>query len=168
MRNHLLWAILVIATALVEVTLLQPFRLQGVLPDLILLLVIYAGIAHGEERAMFVGTLGGLFQDVTANTGVGHHVLCLVITGFLVGRLSRRLVTDHPAVKAGLVFCMAVLHGLIFTAISYVQNPHLEVMYTLTVSVVPGAFYTALVTPLIFFVLERTEHFTLPIQGSNA
>ena len=169
MRRHVYWAALVVAAALIESSWLGVIRLQGVMPDLILLLVVYFGVTKGDERAMFTGLIGGLFQDVAGDTGLGHHVLPLVAVGFIVGRLSERLVTGHPSVKAALVFCASLLHGAIFTSISYLQNPELNALYLFGVSVIPRAFYTALMTPLIFFALERSNHFgaSRPMGGAG-
>lgn len=165
MRTNVYWALLIVVVAVFESTWLGAIRLQGVLPDLVLLLVVYFAVTHGEERAMFTGFLGGIFQDVAADTGLGHHVLCLVVTGFVVGRVSRRLVVDHPAVKAGLVLGASMVHGLLYTSVDYVQNPDLNAMYSLAVTVVPRAFYTSLVTPLVFFALDRSKQLGEPLHG---
>ena len=157
LRNHALWAGLVVFTALVEATWLDVVRFQGVLPDLVLILVVYFALAQGEERAMWTGVLGGTFQDVIGNTGLGHHVICLVVVGFIVGKISHRLITDQPAVKAAFVFVAALLHGVLYTFIAYVMNPQMDALYALAATTVPKAFYTAIVTPLIFFGLDRTR-----------
>jgi len=166
MRKNLFWAVTVIAVALIQTTWLDAIRLQGVLPDLTLLLVVYFAVAEGEERAMFTGVLGGAYQDVAGGALLGHHILCHVVVGYLVGRVARRLITEHPAVKAGLVLCASVVHGILFTGIAYVQKPEMSALYTLATSVVPGAFYTALLTPAAFLVLaavfSRKGH---PLQG---
>lgn len=155
MRRNILWAVITIASALIQMTWLDAIRVQGVLPDLTLLLVLYFAISEGEERAMFTGFLGGLCQDVTYNTVLGHHILCNVIIGYTIGRAARRLITEHPAVKVGVVFCSSVVHGVLFTFIQYVQTPHMSAARTIFATVLPGAFYTALMTPLMFYALDR-------------
>ncbi len=154
MRKNILWIVITIAAALMQTTWLDAIRVQGVLPDLTLLLVLYFAVAEGEERAMFTGTIGGLCQDVAGNVTLGHHILCNVVLAFIVGRAARRIITEHPAVKVALVFCASVAHGILFTSIQYVQTPHMSAMTTIVATVLPGAFYTALVTPAAFFVLD--------------
>ena len=161
------WAALVIFTALVEATWLGLVRFQGVLPDLILVLVIFFALTRGEERAMFTGVVGGLLQDVAGDTGLGHHVLCLVVVGFVVGKVSHRLLVDLPAVKAGFVFLASIAHGILFTTIAYLQHPDMSALYTIGVNVVPSAFYTAVATPIIFFVLTRSKRLGPPIHGGT-
>jgi len=155
MRRNLLWAVIVITAALIQTTWLDTIRIQGVLPDLTLLLVVYFALLEGEERAMFTGVLGGLYQDVAGNALLGHHILAYVVVGYLAGRLTRRLITEHPAVKVGVVLGASILCGILFTGVQYVQTPEMRALHTILATVVPEAFYTALVTPLVFFILSR-------------
>lgn len=166
--RNVLWFMLIVFTAALEATWLGVVRLQGVTPDLVLLLVVYSGIQWGPERAMLTGAIGGLFQDVWADAGLGHHMLALVIVGYATGTVSQRLVMWRPAVKAVLVFCAALAHGLVYTAVAYVRDPALDASYLLAVSVTPGAFYTALVTPLVFPVLERSRSLGDPARRAVA
>lgn len=158
MTKNAVWVLITMAVALLQTTWPDALKVQGVIPDLVLLLVIYFAIGEGEERAMFTGLVGGIYQDVASNAVLGHHVICLVTVGFLVGRLSTRLVTEHPAVKAGLVFCAGVLHGIFYVFIQFVQQPVSGAIYPILNSVIPGAFYSALITPLLFPLLGWIFH----------
>jgi len=169
MRLNGIWIVVIIATALVQVTWLNEIRIANVEPDLILLLVVYFAIAFGEERAMWTGVLGGLFQDVARSTSIGQNILCHVIVAYAAGRIANRLVTESPAVKTGLVFCAAIVHGLMHSALVYIAQPHLANIGDIVARIVPSGFYTALVTPLVFFVLDRIFRSELqPLQRRTA
>ena len=155
MFYNVIWIVTVIVTALVQTTWPDFLTLQGVTPDLTLILVVYFAIAEGEERAMFTGALGGLYQDVASQSVLGQNVLCLVVIGYAAGRLSTRLVTGHPAVKAGLVLLAGTAQGMLFNCINYVQYPGTPVIENILTAVVPAAFFTALITPFVFFGLSR-------------
>lgn len=155
MWKHARWAGVVIAGTLLQVTWLQAIRIAGVLPDLTLLLVVYFALVDGEERAMGTGVIGGVLQDVVGNMSLGHHVLCHVLIGYGVGRIGTRLVTEHPAVKAGLVLCAGMVDGLLYTLLLYIQDPSIGALRMIATRVVPMGFYTALATPFVFFVLDR-------------
>jgi rod shape-determining protein MreD len=154
MRRNTYWFFLVVVAAAIQVTWLDIARVSGVLPDVMLLLVVYFALADGEERAMWTGVVGGVFQDVAANTGLGHHVVCYVIAGYAAGRVGRRLITGHPAVRAGAVLIASLIHGILYIAIAYVQDPQTGAFVPLLSVTVPTAFYTAIVTPFIFIVLD--------------
>jgi rod shape-determining protein MreD len=165
MRKNILWFITVVTAALIQTTWPDSLKLQGVLPDLSLLLIVYFAVADGEERAMATGIIGGVYQDVAGNMVLGHHVLCLVLVAYATGRLSTRLITDHPAVKAAMVFMAAMGQGVLFTCIQYVQKPAGGALYPILTSVIPGAFYTAVITPVVFFVLGYLFHHRRSLQG---
>lgn len=156
MRTNLIWAVLVMAMALLEAQWPYFLRVQGVVPQLVLILVVYFAITDGEERAMFTGLLGGVFQEVATDDALGHRVLCLVIVGFVAGALSRRLITENPAVKASAVFAASVVHGLLYLIIDYVQRPGMVNVSGQLTTLLPQAFYTALVAPLLFALLTFT------------
>lgn len=158
MKRNIGWLVTVVVAAIIQTTWLDVIKFQGVMPDLILLLVVYFGIADGEERAMFTALIGGVYQDVSGNYALGHNVLSLVIVGYVIGRVSTRLIAEHPAVKAGLVMLAAVAHGTVFTAVWYFQNPDIRPLHTIGVTVIPGAFYTAVLTPVVFFLLAWLFH----------
>jgi rod shape-determining protein MreD len=169
MRRNGIWIIVIIATALIQATWLDTIRFAGVVPDLILLLVVYFAIAFGEERAMWTGVMGGLFQDVARSTSIGQNVLCHVIVAYAAGRIANRLVTESPAVKTGLVFCAALVHGLMQSALVYIAQPHLANVSDIVARIVPSGFYTALVTPLVFYVLDRIFRSELePLRSRTA
>jgi rod shape-determining protein MreD len=150
-----LWLVTVLAAALLQATWPDLLKLQGVVPDLVLLMVVYIALTDGEERAMYTAAIGGIYQDVATNAVLGHHVLCLVIVAYGIGRLSNRLVTEHPAIKAGLVLLGGVAEGLLYVMVLYVQNPAVGAITMILASAVPAAFYTALLTPFVFPVLGR-------------
>lgn len=156
MRRNATWAAVVTAAALLQTTWLEHARFLGVLPDIMVLLVVYFALREGEEWAMLTAVLGGVFQDVAGNTALGHHVLGLAVVGFVIGRVTTRLITEHPAVKVGLVFLSSVAAGVIYTGIQYVQRPGTPLLTVVLARVIPAAFYTALITPLVFWFVERT------------
>ena len=167
MRKNVIWFVLTIVTALFHTKWPEALVFQQALPDLVLLLVVYLAVTEGEERAMFTGLIGGVYQDVAGNAVLGHHVLCLVVAAYVVGRISTRLITDHAAVRAGLVFCAGLIHGLLFALVAYVQQPAAGVVYPILTSVIPCAFYTAFITPLALLLLSWAFQGREALQGGG-
>lgn len=165
MGKNLTWAAVVMLAALLQTTWLESIRLRGVLPDLVVLLVVYFAIVDGEERAMFTGLLGGFLYDIIGDATLGHHILALVVTAYLTGRIATRLITEHPAVKGGLVFGASLVNGFLHTVILYIETPQINALNTLASRVVPAAFYTTLVTPVLFVILDWSLRRFQPAHG---
>lgn len=166
-RKNAIWIVLVIAAALIQTTWIDHIRLLGVVPDLTVILVVYFALMEGEERAMFTGVLCGVFQDAATNAVLGLHILSLVIVGYTTGKVSTRLITEHPAIKSALVFGGSIGNGLIITLLDYLQSPDPYALNTVIARVVPGAFYTALITPLVFWALDRLLGRLATAQGGT-
>jgi rod shape-determining protein MreD len=167
MRKNLVWFLLIVIAVAIQATWLEAIRFRGVMPDIMLLLVVYFAMNMGSERAMWTGALGGIFQDVAANASLGHHVLCNVVVGYTVGRVGSRLVVDHPAVKAGVVFLAGLAHGTLYSFIGYVQDPQGGLIAPIMSTAVPAAFYTALMTPFVFVILDWSRSRYAPMPGGT-
>lgn len=154
-RKNATWLFAVVLAAMLESTWIEQIRLLNVVPNLTLLMVVFFAIVDGEERAMFTGAIGGIFQDVASNASVGHHIFCNVLVGYAAARVASRMITEHPAAKAALVFSATVVFGLLDVGVAYVQDPTTAALNGIVARVVPSAFYTALFTPVMFFVLDR-------------
>ncbi|NUM52352.1 MAG: rod shape-determining protein MreD [Candidatus Hydrogenedentes bacterium] len=154
-RKNAIWLFAVVLAAMLETTWIERIRLLDVVPNLTLLMVVFFAIIEGEERAMFTGAIGGIFQDVASNAALGHHIFCNVIVGYAAARVASRMITEHPAAKAALVFSATIVFGLLFVGVTYVQDPATAAFRNIVERVVPESFYTALFTPVMFFLLDR-------------
>ena len=63
MMKNFKWVTSIVVAAVLQTTWPELLRLQGVTPDLTLLLVVYFAMTEGEERAMFTGVIGGIYQN---------------------------------------------------------------------------------------------------------
>lgn len=163
--DYLCWFGIVILAAVLQTNWPELLKLQEVSPDIVLVLVVYFAIAYGEERAMITALTGGLYLDVAMNATLGHHVFCYVLIGYFCGRLSTRLISEHEAIKAGLVLIASVLQGVLFFAIQYVQEPDRGMLYPVLTGAIPAAFYSAIITPIVFITVERIFHRREAIMG---
>lgn len=163
MRSGMFWKRILwwlggtILMALIQTSWPESLKLQDTAPDLVLVLVVFYAMRDGEEKAMFTGLVGGLYQDIAVDTVLGHHVLCYVCVGYLAGILSLRLVTEHPIVKAGLVFLAGLLHTALFCLIQYLQEPARGILTPWLVMGIPASSYSALLSPLLFIVAGRRD-----------
>lgn len=152
---YLFWFLIVIAGSLLQTNWPAFLKFQEVSPDIVLVLVVYFAITFGENLAMFTALVGGLYLDVAINTTLGHHVFCYVLIGYFFGRISTRLITEHEAIKAGLVLLASMMQGILFCSIHYIQRPHVGMLHPLLSNALPAAFYSGLITPIIFLTLDR-------------
>lgn len=97
MRDELLTLRLVFVLAvviLVQETVAAGISIDGVHPDLVVLLCAVTGIVGGPEQGAVIGFLGGLGADVFLTTPLGLSALSYTIIGYAVGAVQRGII--HP------------------------------------------------------------------------
>ncbi|HEX6151453.1 rod shape-determining protein MreD [Nocardioides sp.] len=87
-----LTAVAAIVVALVlQVTVFPHVAWQGIVPNLVLLVVVAAALTRGPEFAAVLGFVGGVALDLAppADHVAGRWALALVLVGYLAGRLRQ-------------------------------------------------------------------------------
>jgi rod shape-determining protein MreD len=80
-------AVLVVVTVTLQLSVFDHFALDGVVPDLALIVVVAAALVRGPEYAAAVGFAAGLVLDLAppADHTAGRWALSFVIVGYLAG-----------------------------------------------------------------------------------
>lgn len=84
-------AAMVLVALVLQVGVFPEIAINGVVPDIVLLVVIALALARGPEYAAVVGFVAGLLLDLAppADHTAGRWALALVVVGYLAG-LARR------------------------------------------------------------------------------
>jgi rod shape-determining protein MreD len=87
----LVFTTLLVAAVVLQVAFFSYFSFDGVVPNLVLLVVVAAGLTRGPELAATLGFVGGLAIDLIppAEHVAGRWALALVIVGYLAGRVRQ-------------------------------------------------------------------------------
>lgn len=86
-----LLGVLVTMAVVAQAVLFRYVSVDGVVPNLALILVVAAAIARGPQFATILGFAAGLLLDVAppADHTAGRWALALVLVGYLAGRVQR-------------------------------------------------------------------------------
>ena len=79
----------VILALALQVSVFPHFAWEGVVPKLVLLVVVGAALAHGEEFGIVLGFGAGLLLDLAppADHVAGRWALALMLVGYVAGRM---------------------------------------------------------------------------------
>lgn len=79
----------VLLALLLQVSLMPHLAWQGVVPNLVLLVVVAAALTRGPQFAMVVGFAAGVLLDLAppADHTAGRWALALVVVGYVAGRV---------------------------------------------------------------------------------
>lgn len=106
----LAFLLLVLMAAVLQVSFFGFFSYEGVVPNLVLLVVVAAGLTRGPETAAFLGFVGGLAIDLAPPSDhiAGRWALALVIVGCIAGRVRRDSARSSLVALATVAVCSVV------------------------------------------------------------
>jgi rod shape-determining protein MreD len=155
-------AALVVVTITLQVSIFSHFAIDGVVPDLVLLVVVAAALVRGPDYAALVGFAGGLVLDLAppADHTAGRWALSLVLVGYLTGLVKgdgeSNAIGTVLTVAAGAFIGTSVfaLTGLVLRDPGVSVGSALEVV---PVAVLYDVLLTPLAIPLVLLIFRRLE-----------
>ncbi|WP_310964218.1 rod shape-determining protein MreD [Nocardioides terrisoli] len=106
--------VLVLVAVVLQVAVLRYVSVDGVVPDLALLLVVAAGFVRGPHYAATLGFVAGLVLDLAppADHVAGRWALALVVAGYLAGRVRLDARNSVPAALLAVAGCSFVASSI--------------------------------------------------------
>jgi rod shape-determining protein MreD len=154
--------VLIVVTVTLQVSVFSHFALDGVAPDLALLLVIGAALVRGATYASLVGFAAGLVLDLAppADHTAGRWALALVVVGYLSG--LARADGNQTVFATVLVVASGAFIGTSLYALSGLVLGEQSVTVTSAMHVVPIAILydvllAPIVVPLLLIAFRRLE-----------
>lgn len=109
---------LLLVGIVIQTTLGADLRVDGVAPDLMLLLAICAGLYGGSHQGVLVGFACGLLSDLfLTNTPFGLAALAFCIVGYVVGALRATLLPDGWPLVPVIAFLASVFGIVVFLGV---------------------------------------------------
>lgn len=127
--------LLLVAAVVIHTSVLSGIRVQGVRPDLMLLIAACAGLVGGPERGAIVGFASGLASDIFLQTPLGLSALTFTVVAFTVGTIHSsvlRSVFWIPPLTAVLASALGVLLfvliGVVVGQVQLIQPVHVAIV----------------------------------------
>ncbi len=157
MRRHLQSAALVLVLVVVQATFIPLLNINGVIPDLLLLWVVYNAIRRGQIEGVTAGFLVGLLQDLVTTQFFGLAALSKSIAGFVAGyfynenKTGVTLGTYRYLLVVGLC---AIVHNFVYYTIFLLGAETTDGLTVVTLALSASA-YTMAVGSLPMFGFSR-------------
>jgi rod shape-determining protein MreD len=141
---------LLLAAVVLQVSFFGYFAWDGVVPNLVLLIVVAAGLIRGPELAAALGFVGGLAIDLVppADHVAGRWALALVVVGYLAGRVRQDSGRSSVVALATVAACSFVGTSVYALSGMLLRDPSIPVAEALRV--IPEAMvYDLLMAPFV-------------------
>lgn len=147
-----LWRLVLVVGGgvLVQLAVIAQFRIFGVVPDIIPVLVVSIGLLGGSTSGATTGFIAGFLIDLTLVQTMGVSSLLLTIAGYFAGRMRELYDPVHPltssAVGASANVFFTVGFGVMQFSLGQPAPEPLSMLWQVLMSGVWGA----LLAPLVF------------------
>jgi rod shape-determining protein MreD len=154
-RALVLTGVITLAVVL-QVAVFSVISVDGVVPNLALLVVVAAALVRGPEFAALLGFLSGLVIDLAPPSDhvAGRWALALVVVGYLAGRVRHDAGSSAIAALITVAACSFVGTSIFALSGMLLQDPAVPVGEALRVIPV-AVLYDVLVAPFVLPVLMR-------------
>ncbi len=156
MDYYLRAAFVVLGLLIVQTMFLSVLAIGGIVPDILLIWVVYLAITRGQLEATIAGFLVGLLQDATTTQFLGLAALTKTIVGFMGGYFFNENKTEQTLGTYRFMIIVVVCslaHNIVYFAIFLQGAPALfERLLQFSVAT---ALYTGAMSALPMFAFSR-------------
>ena len=162
MEHYIRSALIALALLLLQTTFIPFLSVDGFLPDLLLIWVVYIAVTRGQTEATVTGFVVGLLQDVITMQFFGLTALTKTVAGFVAGYFFNENSTEQTL--GSYRFLMIILlssfvHNILYYGI-FLQGIQDAVFTTTLEFSIATSVYTGLLGVLPMFTFVRKYRFS--------
>ena len=152
-RYTVLVGLVLILSAILQVSLFSRFRLFGAVPDLMIVAVLCIAFFCGRYAGAVTGIAAGFLIEAIGTSGISILPLCYFLCGYLVGHYARTVQKSYPPylIYLGCILLIRATVTVLYACMTY-QNVNLPLI--LVRSVLPEALVTAIAGCALYFPLK--------------
>lgn len=156
--RFIIYGILAVVISVIQVLTFQLISIEGITPDLLIILVVWISLYEGKLHGLFAGFIIGLIFDFISFDVIGTNALSKTVAAFVAGWFYVRDKEDiiTGSYKFPLITLLAAfLHNIIYYFF-YIQPSELEFRSFFLQYGIASTFYTAVFSLFVmFFKLKK-------------
>ncbi len=161
----LISGILIVASILLQSTILNRFPIWGARMDLVLMTTILLSLLRGARFGAGYGFASGFLQDVLSGQFIGANALTKMSIGYLAGSVQERLFQDNPITPILVVMVGTFVHELLFWSVLGIFGRTIPFTTAFSRLVLPVVMMNSILSPVVFYLLKRFDRFLNKLQS---
>jgi rod shape-determining protein MreD len=161
MRPYILPIIYFFIVLLLQTTVVNLISINYIVPDLILILLVFYTIKNNQIYGMVLGFIFGFLFDIITGSLLGSSVISKTITGFTAGYFSnenkRELYLKSYAFPLIVLLC-GIIDSFVYSFFSSSNLNSNFMLIMLQQGIFPGVYTAALSIIVLFFMPKRSIH----------
>lgn len=155
--RYLAAGLVLLATAILQVTLAPRIEVAGAFPNLVLVAVVGWTLARGAASGIRWGIAGGLFLDLVSPGPLGVHALALAAAAYLAGYAQRQFEADPFLLPTATGALATVAYNLVLVGVAAAGRHPIAFLPVMQLWVAPSALYDAVLMAPAMLLLRRLD-----------
>jgi rod shape-determining protein MreD len=144
---------------LIQTTIVPLIAINGVIPDLILILLVFYALRYGQIYGTVLGFVYGFLFDVITGSLIGSTMLAKTLSGFVAGYFYNE--NKQEQYIKSLFFCLIVLlcgviDSVVYSFFSTIDFNSNVLLLVFEQGMLPG-FYTAVISLIVVIFFPRSR-----------
>ncbi|MBP2625972.1 MAG: rod shape-determining protein MreD [Firmicutes bacterium] len=158
--KNLIWMGVIVATVILQSTLLPLIAIKGTCPDMLLIIVVSYALLSGREKGVGMGFFAGLLQDLAFGSIFGTNTISKLATGYIFGLAERKVFKEHVLLPVAATAVATVFNGLVMFMVLFMLGYKADIVSTFMNNVVPLVGYNVIIAIPVHHIVYRLTAFT--------
>ena len=141
----------------IQTTLMDYFSIQGVKPDLVLVVVFLIGLKMGGRNGLLMGLIMGFMMDLFSGGTLGINLLTKPFVGWIAGIPDRVMLTTHIFFSTTVLFGLSLAMGLATYLYLQILGETMNFWSTFKLIIFPQALYDMALGALLIALTTRRQ-----------
>lgn len=149
----LTYFLIIIAAFSIQISIFHFFPLADITPNLLLMVVVSAGLMRGRKAGICVGFFSGLLLDVFFGEYLGVYAFIYMIFGFVNGFFNHLFYAEEIMLPITMIMANDFIYGTAIYFIFYFMRRKWDFLFYLRRIILPEVVYTTIVSLAFYFIL---------------
>ena len=134
------------------------FKIAGVMPNLLIILMLYIGLFMGKSTAITYGIILGMLVDIFIGRRLGITSIMLAVIGVLANLFDKNFSKDNRITVMAMVGISTIIYEIGVYLLSYlILNINVEIL-AFTKILLIETIYNVIVTIIIYPIIQLTGY----------
>ncbi len=163
MIRHWLFSLFIVIFLIVaQSTWLDVIMINGVKPDLSLILIVYLSFKNPGLQGQSIGFLAGLIQDTISMAPLGLNAFLKTSIALIANLLSGKFYIDKIFMPGLFGFLAIIMKAFLLKLLSLFFGESINTYQLFEPMIWIESFYTAIISPVLFIIFNLIHRLILP------
>jgi len=156
--QYILPLILFFPLLIIQTTLIPLISINGIVPDLLLILLVFYAVKEGQMYGTILGFVFGFFFDLITGSLLGSSMLSKTLSGFIAGYFYNENKQDlyfKSYVFALIVLLCGIIDAIVYSFFSTVEFSTNILLLFFEQGLMPGLYSAVVSVFIIIFYPKR-------------